>query len=491
MRLKCPNNLERGLQHLPSMPFDASCYKGIFMSVRLFSVVVTLFVASVLFVSPLSGDDPPNIVVLFSDDAGYADFGFQPDVRDDFRNLTPRIDSIAKAGCRFSSAYMSGSVCSPSRAGLMTGRYQQRFGHDNNIPPGYMEGGLPLTETFGAKRLKELGYATGLIGKWHLGYPDEYHPNRRGFDYFYGCLQGSRKYFPIENVSPHRVFLENDTPTEETGYVTDRIGDGACRFISENKDAPFFLFVSFTATHGPLNAKQEHLDKLAHIAQPRRKKNAGLMMSMDENVGKILDRLNELGLTENTIVIFSNDNGGQTQTGANNHPLQGRKGSLWEGGIRVPMALQWPAKVASGSVVDDPVIALDWLPTFIEAAGHKVDHGWELDGISLLDRITGAVDALPERSLFWRRNGESGAIAVRRGDWKMLHLRGEEEAEPMLFNVTDDIGEVHDFAAHHASKLRELTERASSWESELSKPLWGGKPKRRDRDGKKRKKKKQ
>ncbi len=202
-------------------------------------------------------DERPAIVVLFSDDAGYADFGFQPDVRPEMKRLTPHIDSIAAGGARFSNACMSGCVCSPSRAGLMTGRYQQRFGHDNNIPPGYMDGGLPLSETFGAARLRELGYPTGLIGKWHLGYPAEYHPNRRGFDYFYGCLQGSRSYFPIDGPSPHRVFLENDRATAEAGYLTDRIGAGACRFIREHAAKPFFLFVSFTAPTGRCRPKKK------------------------------------------------------------------------------------------------------------------------------------------------------------------------------------------------------------------------------------------
>ena len=183
-----------------------------------------------LLTTTTAAAERPNIVVLYSDDAGYADFGFQPNVRDDMKNLTPHIDSIARDGARFTSAYMSGAVCSPSRAGLMTGRYQQRFGYDNNLPPG-TKNGLPLDETFGAKRLGQLGYKTGLVGKWHLGYPKAFHPNRRGFDWFYGLLQGSRTYYPDGNISAHRVLQENGKRTKETGYVTDRLGDAACRFI--------------------------------------------------------------------------------------------------------------------------------------------------------------------------------------------------------------------------------------------------------------------
>ncbi len=173
----------------------------------------------------------PNILILFSDDAGYADFGFQPNVRPEMKDLTPHIDAVAREGVRMSNVYVCGAVCSPSRAGLMTGRYQQRFGHETNIPPGYRQGGLPLDETFFADRLRPLGYRTGLVGKWHLGYPGEYQPNRRGFDWFYGILQGSRPYFPMDKQRPQQIFLENTTPTAEGGYTTDRIGDGAVRFI--------------------------------------------------------------------------------------------------------------------------------------------------------------------------------------------------------------------------------------------------------------------
>lgn len=221
--------------------------------------LLTCFSANDLIAGDPHNDSPPNIVVLFSDDAGFADFGFQPSCRQDMKKLTPHIDSIAASGVRFTNAYMSGCVCSPSRAGLMTGRYQQRFGHDNNIPPGYMKGGLPLSETFLSKRLQKLGYKTSLIGKWHLGYPAKYQPNQRGFDWFYGCLQGSRSYFPMKKTTPHRVFLDNTTPTPEKGYTTDRIGDAACKFIRQTKDQPFFIFVSFTAPHGPLQAKQSDL----------------------------------------------------------------------------------------------------------------------------------------------------------------------------------------------------------------------------------------
>ena len=346
----------------------------------------------------------PNIVVLYSDDAGYADFGFQPNVADDMKHLTPRIDTIAKDGARFSNAYMSGCVCSPSRAGLMTGRYQGRFGFDNNLPPA-TNNGLSLDETFGSKRLQKLGYKTGLIGKWHLGYPKEFHPNKRGWDWFYGCLQGSRSFYPIKNPSPHRVILENSTPTEEVGYVTDRFGDAACRFIKENKEQPFYLFVSFTSPHSPLQMKESDQDRVAHIKNKKRRNYAGLVVSLDDNVGKILDALKENDLDETTLVLFTNDNGGQTLTGANNAPLRGKKGTFFEGGIRVPLAMKWPGKITPGKVIDEPVIALDLLPTFVNIAGGKVENHWNLDGIDLSSLLSSSTNTPPSRPLFWRTHG--------------------------------------------------------------------------------------
>ena len=424
--------------------------------------------------TPLLAAQRPNIVVLFADDAGYADFGFQPGARADMKRLTPHIDSIARDGVRFSAAYMSGAVCSPSRAGLMTGRYQQRFGHDNNIPPGYMKSGLPLGGTFGAKRLQAGGYKTGLVGKWHLGYPAAYHPNKRGFDWFYGCLQGSRSYFPYKTKpTANRVLQENGRATPEVGYVTDRLGEAACRFIGEHRDEPFYLFVSFTAPHGPLQAKPEHLEKLATIPAGRRRRYAGLVVSLDENVGKILASLATNKLESRTLVIFTNDNGGQTRTGANNQPLRGRKGQLWEGGIRVPCAMRWPGRIEAGSVIDDPISSLDFLPTFLAISGARPKPSWKLDGINLLPRLRGKADSLPERDLYWRGGGSGGPIAVRRGPWKMVHNRQIMGGRPLLFRLDGDVGEAKNVAGDHPERLAELVKAASGWEAGLIEPLWG------------------
>lgn len=417
----------------------------------------------------------PNIVVLYSDDAGYADFGFQPNCAPEMINLTPHIDRIAKAGARFTNAYMAGSVCSPSRAGLMTGRYQQRFGYDNNLPPG-TKNGLELTETFGAKRLQKIGYKTGLIGKWHLGYPEAYHPNKRGFDWFYGLLQGSRPYFSQEKISDHRVIQENGKNTKEDGYVTDRFGDAACRFIKEHKEEPFYLFVSFTSPHGPLQPKPEDAARTAHIKEKKRANYAGLIVSLDDNVGKILDCLEIQGLEKDTIVLFTNDNGGQTSNGAINAPLQGKKGTLWEGGIRVPWTMRWPEKIPAGLVVDKPIIALDLLPTVIDAAKAQVDPAWNLDGKSFLSLIDGTPKTTTAteapRTLYWRQGGSKGPRAMREGKWKIVHDRKTGDA-PALYNLESDIGESKDLSQEHGTTLKAMLQKLDTWEFQLEEPRWG------------------
>ena len=422
---------------------------------------------------PLSAEQP-NVVILFADDSGYADFGFQESVREDFKHLTPHIDSIAAAGARFTQAYVTGAVCSPSRAGMMTGRYQERFGHETNLPPG-TQNGLPLTETFGVKRLQKIGYKTGLIGKWHLGYPDAFHPNKRGYDDFYGLLQGSRPYYPMEKTTRDRVIQDNGTPTEETGYVTDRLGDAACEFIKENKDKPFYLFVSFTAPHGPLQPRKSSYDaqRIKHIKHEARRNYAGLIVAMDDNIGKVLSTLENNGLNDNTIVIFTNDNGGPGgKDSTSNYPLRGHKGELLEGGIRVPWAMAWPGVIESGSVIDTPVITMDILPTVFEAAGEPVDPDWELDGDSLLPLFGASRKPFPKRTLYWRRHGIEGPIALQDGPWKLL-ARNTPDKKPELYNLASDIGESMNVAEQNPKVLKRLLAKMNAWESQLVTPLWG------------------
>lgn len=419
-----------------------------------------------------SAAEKPNVVVLFSDDAGYADFGFQKHADPALAALTPNLTRLAREGAVFTQAYVTGAVCSPSRAGALTGRYQQRFGHEKNIPAGYMKGGLPLGERLIGDRLKPLGYSTGLIGKWHLGYPEAYHPGSRGFDHFFGILQGSRSYFPLKKIQPHTSFFENGKPTPEAGYTTDRIGEGACAFIESHKDRPFFLFVSFTAPHGPLQPKPELLATLRHLPEGKRRRYAALVANLDDNCGRILAKLDSLQLTGRTLVVFSNDNGGQTLTGALNTPLRGHKGQLTEGGIRVPMAMRLPGTIPPGLTVDTPVITLDWLPTFLELAGSRPDPAWNTDGHSLVPLLRGKPGDFPNRQLHWRTAGPKGPIAIRQGDWKLLSRVPSPGAAPQLFHLKDDVHEDKNLASSHPEKLKELQAASDAWEKTLATPLW-------------------
>jgi len=357
---------------------------------------------------------------------------------------------------------------------MMTGRYQERFGHETNLPPN-TQSGLPLTETFGVKRLQKIGYKTGLIGKWHLGYPEAFHPNQRGYGYFYGLLQGSRSYYPYKKPSKDRVIRHNNTPTPESGYITDRLGDAACDFIQANKDEPFYLFVSFTAPHGPLEPRNGGYDaeRIKHIDHEHRRNYAGLIAAMDDNVGKILATIANNDLADNTMVIFTNDNGGPGgKDSTSNYPLKGHKGSLLEGGIRVPWAMSWPGVISPGTVIDELTITMDILPTVIEAAGASVDSEWRLDGRSLLPLLKNPEGVREDRTLYWRRSGIEGPIALREGNWKLLS-RNSDDKKPELYNLAKDVGEKNNIAEQNPKVLKRLMKKLDAWESELVTPLWG------------------
>lgn len=417
-------------------------------------------------------EPPPSVIVLLSDDAGFADFGFQPDRAADCSKLTPRIDSIAAAGARFTDAYATGAVCSPTRAGVLTGRYQQRFGHERNIPPGSKTAGLDTAEQTLGDRLGALGHATGYVGKWHLGYADEFHPNRRGFAHFHGLLQGSRPYGPIGRDAPHQVLQVNGVPQPEAGYVTDRFGDAAAAFVKEHAKQPFVLFVSFTATHSPLQPLAADLATVPESVPAQRRKNLGLLIGLDRAVGRILDAVEEAGIRERTIVVFTNDNGGQVQTGANNGPLRGSKGMLYEGGIRVPLAIQWPRRIRPATVVAEPVALFDLLPTFVAAVGERVDPKWRLDGMDLLPLLAAEPAAQPERALFFRTNGPEGPVAMRRGPYKVVHERNRDGAGPELYDLSRDLGEKSNLAAAEPERLAALLAEIAAWEAQLAEPRW-------------------
>lgn len=425
----------------------------------------------------------PNVVLLVADDLGYGDLGFQggKDIP------TPNLDALAAGGVRCTNGYVSGPYCSPTRAGLLTGRYQQRFGHEFN-PGG--EGpnndiGLPLSQTTLADRLKAAGYATGLVGKWHLGAAPKFHPQKRGFDEFFGFLGGAHTYFVDKSEDIYR----GTEPIKESAYLTDAIGREAVSFIERHKAAPFFLEVAFNAVHTPMNATDARLAKFASIQDKTRQTYAAMLSALDEAAGAVLAKLRDSGLENDTLVVFISDNGGPTMlgttiNGSRNDPLRGSKRTTLEGGVRVPFVLSWKGKLPAGKVYDKPVIQLDILPTALAAAGVTAKPDWALDGVDLVPYLTGRDEKAPHDTLYWRLGGQA---AIRRGDWKLVRYdstvdipgaKSTATSKPALspfrlYNLTEDIGEAHDRTTDYPEKAKELLAAWEDWSRQLARPLWG------------------
>lgn len=414
----------------------------------------------------------PNVILVVADDLGYAGIGVQgcTDIP------TPNIDSIAQAGVRFTNGYVSCPVCSPTRAGLMTGRYQQRFGHEFNPGPVDVAGpqvGLPLSERTMADWLKALGYATGLVGKWHLGWEPDFHPMKRGFDEFFGFLGGSHPY--TSAGKGRNAILRGTEPVTDMDYTTDAFAREAAAFIERHRAEPFFLYLAFNAVHTPLQATEKYLARFTAIADEKRRVHAAMLSAMDDGVGSVLAKVRELGLEEDTLIFFISDNGGPTAANTSrNDPLRGVKGQLLEGGIRVPFLAQWKGHLPASAVYENPVIALDILPTALGAAGAAVPAGAGLDGVNLLPYLTGEAQGRPHETLFWRQ-GEHWA--VRSGDWKLVRTgRGLE-----LYDLGQDVGEVKNLAAAEPAKVKELQAMYKEWAAQLAEPLWRPNARRRQR----------
>jgi arylsulfatase A-like enzyme len=421
----------------------------------------------VVAVPAVAADRKPNLIVFLSDDVGYGEYGFQGN-----REIpTPNIDAIAKNGVRFTQGYVSGPYCSPTRAGLMTGRYQTRFGHEFNEggPMGTARGfGLPVEEKTIADRLKALGYATCAVGKWHLGGGPQFIATARGFDEFYGTVANTPYLNPPNFIDTRKS--PNVTPVKDDSfYTTDAYADRAVDWIDKQKDKPFFLYLPFNAQHAPLQPPQMYLERFAKITDENRRKFAATMSAMDDAVGKVMAKVKEIGQEENTLVFFFSDNGGPTQqTTSKNTPLRGVKATTLEGGIRVPFCAQWKGKIPAGTTFDHPMIQLDILSTAIAAAGGKVDPDWKLDGVDLMPYLTGKDAGKPHDTLYWRF-GEQWAI--RKGDWKLVVSR-IDGATPRLFNLKEDIGEAKNLADAEPAKVKELKADWDKWNAEQKDPLW-------------------
>ncbi len=408
----------------------------------------------------------PNVIVFLSDDVGYGEYGFQGNKE----IPTPHVDAIARGGVRFTSGYVAATYCSPCRAGLLTGRYPTRFGHEFNGggPAGGKDFGLPLTETTMADRLKGLGYATAAVGKWHLGHSDKFVATARGFDEFYGTVANT-PYITPPNFVDSRVSTAITPVKDKDFYTTDAYADRAADWLGRQKGKPFFLYLPFNAQHAPLAAPQKYLDRVKEIKDEKRRTFAAVMVAMDDAVGKVMGKVRELGQEENTLVFFFSDNGGPTpQTTSNNGPLRGFKATTSEGGTRVPFCAQWKGTIPAGQTYDFPIQNLDILPTALAAAGVPADPAWKLDGVNLLPYLTGANKARPHETLYWRF-GEQWAI--RKGDWKLVASRVDKNV-PRLINLADDVAEANDLSEKNPEKAKELLADWKAWSAEQKAPLW-------------------
>ncbi len=410
----------------------------------------------------------PNIIVILADDMGYAEMGCQgnTDVP------TPHIDSLARNGVRFTSGYVSCAVCAPTRAGLVTGRYQQRFGFETN--PGPQDAaderfGLPRSEATLAERLKAAGYVTGMVGKWHLGFKPDLQPTARGFDEYFGFLGGANTYLPgARRTKGRSPILRGTRPIEENEYLTDAFGREAAAFIDRHHERPFFLYLPFNAVHAPMEAADRYLKRFERITDPSRRTFAAMLSAMDDNIGRVLDTLRARRLEERTLIVFLSDNGGPTpQTTSSNRPLRGAKGQLLEGGIREPFIMQWKGQLPGGRVDDRPVISLDIHPTALAAAGVTIAPDWRLDGVDLVPYLTGKRTGAPHETLYWRFQEQR---AIRRGDWKLVQTRSDPK--PRLYNLAADMGEAADLSGKESARVKELNDAWTAWNAELMAPQW-------------------
>ena len=428
----------------------------------------------------------PNILVILCDDLGYSDVGFNgsKDI------TTPALDQLANTGTIFTSAYVTHPFCGPSRAALMTGIYPHKIGAQFNLPPNSGETikmGIDVKEKFISNVLDDAGYNTGIIGKWHLGANAEFHPNVRGFDDFFGFLDGGHNYFPAQYKAEYQKQKDsgrkiiwdylhplehNGKEVDETEYLTDAFSREAVRFInnaSKTKD-PFFLYLAYNAPHTPLEAKAEDEALFAHIKDKKRRTYAAMVYAVDRGVKEIVATLKESGQYENTLIVFLSDNGGKTTAGANNYPLKEGKGSVYEGGFRVPMFFHWPNVVPAGKKYDYNVSAIDFYPTFARLAGAKIPEGKKLDGKNVWDNFLQNTDAHKDDNIYVmrHRNGFSD-VGIRHNEWKAVKAYQQNWK---LFNVNDDISENFDLSAKYPAILKNLVTQAQVWSASHIQPLW-------------------
>ena len=403
-------------------------------------------------------EEKPNIVIILTDDQGYADVSYNPHSPPEVS--TPNIDALAHSSTICTQGYTSGHVCSPTRAGLMTGRYQQRFGI---YTAGEGGSGVPLDEVFIPQRLSPAGYVSGALGKWHLGLTEEYHAMNRGFDEFYGFMgRGAHPYFDHSDMD-HPIY-RGLKPIKEEGYLTTRITEEAVDFINRHNEEPFFLYVAYNAVHAPPEAPEEDIKEVT--GDETRDVLMAMIKHLDMGVGEIVSSLKKHGIFDNTLLIFLTDNGGSGAMHANNSPLRGFKQTDYEGGVRVPFIVSWPAQLQGGKKCDVPMWSTDLFATALDAAGLPMPKDKPLDGKSILPALRGETNKLNDE-FYWSSGGANGKWAIRSGNWKLVAVKDRME----LFNLATDLSETTDLAAKHANVVSELKGKYDAWLDEMADPL--------------------
>jgi len=443
-------------------------------------IIRFLYIAILLnfFSCGTSNNKPPNVIVIISDDQGYADVGFHGSNE----IFTPNIDRIAKNGVVFSEGYVSYAVCSPSRAGLITGRYQNRFGYSRNIllAPNDSLMGLPLSEQTLPDVLNNVDYKTKAIGKWHLGAHKSLVPEKRGFDEFFGFLIGGHRYFPedltLNDLTEARrqmdgyitKIYDNGKRINTKKYLTEELSDNAVKFIEDNSDNPFFLYLSYNAPHTPLQATTKDLERNKHIDIEKRQTYAAMVSSMDDGIGLILDKLEQKNIFENTIVFFFSDNGGvEWYNFSDNGPLRGIKGDFFEGGIRVPFTMQWPNKIKPGTIYDKPIIALDIFATVASAAKAEKYIKNEIDGVNLIPYLSGNKSGSPHEYLYWK-NPDKDIDVIRDDRYKYLRIKNDE----YIFDLKNDISEESNIIDLSKPIYDRLKSQFKLWEKDMIDPVF-------------------
>lgn len=421
--------------------------------------------------------EPPNILFVFADDLGYADIGCYgcPDAR------TPRIDELAAEGVRFTQFYANGPECTPTRTALFTGRYQQRVGglecaigtgnvgrYDDAIRLAKRhELGLPARFSVLPEKLKKGGYAAGVFGKWHLGYEKQFWPLRHGFDTFLGVLGGNCDYFTHREYSDIHVLYEDDRPVERSGYLTHLITEEALDFLRKKHGKPFFLYASYTTPHFPYQGPGDADVPMTEekFTQGTRGKYVVMLEDLDAQVGRLIDALEESGLSKNTLVIFASDNGGTRL--ACHGPYSGTKGGLFEGGIRVPLVIRWPGHIPAGKVSSQMCITMDLTASILRVAGSGASDDRPLDGIDIIAHVE---DEKPDfdRTLFWRaRRGDRTWRAVRDGSLKYVRRVDGPRSDEWLFHLEQDAGEKNNLLETRPQEGDRLRKLLADWEEEV------------------------